>query len=81
MSDYLNAGANVACSIRVYNMKGDIKILVSDLDVTINGTNSKRNLGKFPLSFPSVSALLERNNREMTQVKQLGSCISPLNYA
>lgn len=54
MNAYLNTGANVACSIRVCNMKGDIKILVSDLEVTINGTNSKRNIGKFPLSFPSV---------------------------
>lgn len=81
MSDYLNTGANVACSIGVYNMKEDIKILVSDLEVTINGPKSKRNLGKFPLSFPPcVSTLLERNNTDMTQVKWSGSCISPLNY-
>lgn len=69
MSAYLNAGTNVACSTRVHNMKGELKIWVSDFRGKLMAQTWEESLENGLSHRPLyVSAFLERGNREMTQV-------------
>lgn len=82
MSAYLNTGTNPARCTRAQNTKGQLKIRVPDLEGILMAQTQQESLENcLSHPFQYVSAVLGRDNREITQGKWLMPCINPLNYS